>query len=103
DDATLPILHRADVELDFRHLDAHRRRMLRLFVQVGRSDERLGRYAAPVEADPTNLFFLDARHFLLELAEPNRARVTARTAPDHHRVVASVRHLALPGPDHLSH
>ena len=56
-----------------RDLDAHRRAVLGLLVEVGRGDERLGRDAAPVEADAADLFLLDAGDLLLELAEPDGA------------------------------
>jgi hypothetical protein len=58
-------LHGADVDFDAGHLDAHRRGVLRFLVEVRRGDERLRGNASPVEADPADFVFFDARDLLL--------------------------------------
>ena len=70
--------------------------VLRLFVEVRGGDERLGGDAAPVEAHAAHVLFLDAGHLLLELPEPDGARIAARAAADHNCVVTSIRHRILP-------
>ena len=55
--------------------------------QVGVGQERLGRDAAPVQADAAELVALDAEDPLLELGGADRAGVAGRPAADHDDVV----------------
>ncbi len=66
--------------------------VLHLLVGVAGADEGLRRDAAPVEADAADLFLLDADDLLLQLAEPDRTSVAARTTADHHHIAGSLRH-----------
>ncbi len=87
DDALFPVLHLVHVHADVVGDEAEGRAVTRLFVSVGRGDEGFARNAAPVEADTPHFFLLDAEHALRELAQPDRAAVSARAATNHHHVV----------------
>src|SRR5262249_36514117 len=55
---------------------------------LGRAQERLGRDAAPVQADAAELLALDARDLHAELRAANRRDITAGAAADDDEVVA---------------
>src|SRR5690349_18220331 len=57
-----------------------------------RAQERLGRNAAPVEANATEIFALDNRGLESELCRSNGGDVTAGPRPDDEDVVCVVSH-----------
>ena len=70
------------------HLKAHVRTVLEgLGVDAGRMEQRLGRDAAPVQADAAELGALDAGNLLAELRRADRADVAAGSAADHDEVI----------------
>jgi hypothetical protein len=63
-------------------------------VDFGRTQQRLGRNAAPVGADPGHMFTLDNSHLHAELGTANGGNITAGAGADDKKVVL-VSHLGL--------
>src|SRR5262249_44246732 len=60
---------------------------------LGRAQQRLGRDAAPVEADPAEVLALDARGLEAELSAADRRDIAARARPDHDDIIdGSISH-----------
>src|SRR5262249_43125774 len=62
-------------------------RAMRVLEDLGALEQRLGRDAAPVEADPAELRALDARGLEAELRAADRGDVAAGPRTDHDDVV----------------
>ena len=54
--------------------------------QLGSLQQRLGRDAAPVQADATQVLFFDTGYRQAQLGRANRCRVAAGARPDHDEV-----------------
>src|ERR1039458_2704373 len=61
-----------------------------------RAQQRLGRDAAPIEADAPQIFALDDRSLEAKLRRTNRGNVAARTGADDYDVEARLSHLSSP-------
>jgi hypothetical protein len=92
DDLVLPDLHGRRVDSDAVHLNADLGSRCRLFVEVRHRNQRLGRNAAPIEANAAHFRLFDAHGFLAELRQPDSANVTAWTPSEDDRVVGMFRH-----------
>ena len=102
-DATAELLRHAAAALDHGgHVEARvvgreaeARRVPHQLQHLGRAQQRLGRDAAPVQADAAQMLALDQRHLHLELRGADRRHVAARAAADDDQVEA-LGHLFLP-------
>ena len=69
--------------------------MLEVVEDLGRAQQRLGRDAAPVQADAAEVLAVDDRRPEPELRRPDGGHVAARSGPDHDDVVG-LGHCAAP-------
>ena len=74
------------IDLRFRNLDADLGGVVDLAGDLADVQQRLGRDAAPVEADAADFVAVEAHDVLAELTEPDRGVVAARACADHDRV-----------------
>ena len=65
-------------------------------IDLGRPQKRLGRNAAPVEADTAQMLTLHHRDLQAQLRRPDRGHVAPRTGADHDHVKAGLSHRYLP-------
>jgi len=74
------------VDFGRRHLDADLGRVVDLPGDLADVEQRLGRDAAPIEADAADLVAIEAHDVLSQLPETNRRVISARTRADHQSV-----------------
>ena len=87
--------HRGQVGGRRRHLDAVGGRVPHQPQHVGRAQQRLGRDAAPVQADAAQLRLLHQRGLHAELRGADGGHVAARPAADHDHVKRGIVHVAV--------
>src|ERR1043166_9063669 len=88
--------HRLRVVADLLGREAVVLRVLHVVKDFRRAQQRLGRDAAPVEADAPEIIALDDCGFETELRRPDRSYVAARTGPDDDDVETGVGHRLTP-------
>ena len=87
DDAVLPLLERARIDLRRLELDAVHRHRLGFLDHAGGMQQRLGRNAADIEADAAELRpAVDERDGKAEVRRAKRRRVTAGSRSDHEQL-----------------
>ncbi len=84
--------HLLQVEADVGGAEAELVQVAEQMSNLRDAQQRLGRDAAPVEADAPEVLALDERRLHAELASPDRRHVAARTAADDEQVVCRLRH-----------
>ena len=82
--------HLGDIEGDIVRRQAEIAGMLHQMVDLRGAQQRLGRDAAPVEADAAEMFALDQRRVQAELRRTDRRHITARPAADDDEIEAGV-------------
>ena len=76
--------------------------VLHQLADLGRAQQRLGRDAAPVQADAAQMLALDQRRLHAELGRADRRDIAAGAAADHDEVEV-LRHVHPPLPSPASH
>ncbi len=80
---TRPLHHRVDIRADIRRRQAIIARMLHIMIDFGRTQQRLGRDAAPVEANAAEIFALNNRDLQPKLRCTDGGNIaTGATAED---------------------
>ena len=87
-----PLDHRAQVIADPRRTQPEFRRAVHEVKDLGRPQHRLGRNAAPVQADPAQVLALDHDRLEPQLRRPDRRDIAARPPADHDHVEFSGGH-----------
>jgi hypothetical protein len=75
--ALLPLLESSEIYLDFR-VYAHLRRIPCILYQLAGSDQSLAWNAADIDANSTQLVFLNQNNILSQLSESNGSNVSPR-------------------------
>src|SRR5262245_52427527 len=66
--------------------------MLEIMEDFRRAQQSLGRYAAPIEADPAEIVAFDDRGLEAELRRPDRRHIAAGAGPDNENIEICVSH-----------
>ena len=81
-DAARALDHLLQVEAHLLGLEAEGFGVVEVVVDLGRAQQRLGRDAAPVQADAAQMLALDDGRLQAELGRADRRHIAARTAAD---------------------
>ena len=95
-DAARALDHLRHVEADFLGGEAEVVEVVHQLRDLGRAQQRLGRDAAPVEADAAQMLALDQRRLHAELRGADRRDVAAGAAADDDQVELSISHRLSP-------
>ena len=87
--------HLADVEGDIVRRQAEIAGMLHQVIDLRGAQQRLGRDAAPVEADAAEMLALDQCRVQAELRRADRRDIAARPAADDDEIEGSIHHINL--------
>ena len=88
--------HRLGIEGDIFGAQAVVLGVLQVVEDLGGAQQRLGRDAAPIEADAAQMLALDDGRFHAELRGANRRDIASGACAHHHKVECAVRHDFLP-------
>ena len=91
-DAAGALYHRVEIETDPLRFQPEILGMLHEMIELGGPEERLGRDAAPIEADAAQEFALDDRGLHAQLGGADGSGIAAGSAADDNKIELSVAH-----------